>query len=213
MSFNRRQKEIEVVADTQNTLKALVDDYKLRENMKQNHTKMPAKIVFDCFENSSPFYERGEVYLDNREAQIVQPPQGHPNFLQPTAPKKSQEVQPLNRYFKHLNPYYKLRDETDETLLFESRFESGNLRRAIQVDKYEYDLVVKTDFKTNNFTQWYFFRVQNTKKFRQYQFNLLNFVKPDSSYNTGMKPLMYSKKEAEATGMGWQRTGEDIAYY
>lgn len=28
-----------------------------------------------------------------------------------------------------------------------------------------------------------------------------------------MKPLIYSKKEAELSGLGWQRTGEDIAYY
>jgi hypothetical protein len=42
---------------------------------------------------------------------------------------------------------------------------------------------------------------------------LLNFVKPDSSYNTGMKVLMYSKKEAETNKIGWVRTGEDIAYY
>ena len=46
-----------------------------------------------------------------------------------------------------------------------------------------------------------------------YQFNLLNFVKPDSSFNDGMKPLIYSKKESEGNKMGWMRAGEDIAYY
>ncbi len=30
-------------------------------------------------------------------------------------------------------PYYRLQDENDNTLVFESRFESGNLRRAIKV--------------------------------------------------------------------------------
>jgi len=209
LHFVRRQKEVEVIADTQNTLKPLIDDYKLRENMKQNHAKMPPKVVYDCLD-ASPYYDKGEVYLDAKEAILVQPPAGHPNFLQ-TASKK--DATPLNRFFKELNPYYKLKDEGDETLVFESRFESGNLRRSIQVDKYEYDLVLKTDFKTNNHTQWYFFRVKNAKKFRQYQFNLLNFVKPDSSYNSGMKPLMYSRKEAESTGIGWHRCGEDIAYY
>jgi hypothetical protein len=42
---------------------------------------------------------------------------------------------------------------------------------------------------------------------------LINFVKPDSSFNTGMKVLMYSKKDAETKGVGWFRAGEDIAYY
>lgn len=74
-------------------------------------------------------------------------------------------------------------------------------------------MIMKTDHNTHNFTQWFFFKVSNTRRFRQYTFNLLNFLKPDSSFNQGMKPLMYSKREAETKGMGWQRVGEDIAYY
>ena len=40
----------------------------------------------------------------------------------------------------------------DNTLLFESRFESGNLRRAIQVYEYEYDLILKPDYNTRGYT-------------------------------------------------------------
>lgn len=32
-----------------------------------------------------------------------------------------------------VQPYFTLQDENDKTLLFESRFESGNLMRAIKV--------------------------------------------------------------------------------
>ena len=32
-----------------------------------------------------------------------------------------------NRYYSRLTPYYELEDEEDDTLIFESRFESGNL--------------------------------------------------------------------------------------
>jgi hypothetical protein len=53
-------------------------------------------------------------------------------------------------------------------LVFESRFESGNLRRALQIERQEYDLIMKTDHNTNNFTQWFFFKVSNTRRFRQY---------------------------------------------
>jgi hypothetical protein len=38
-------------------------------------------------------------------------------------------------------------------------------------------------------------------------------VKPDSSFNDGMKPLLYSKREAELKNIGWMRAGEDISYY
>ena len=39
----------------------------------------------------------------------------------------------LNRYYESLKPYYKLNDSNDRTLVFESRFESGNLKRAVKV--------------------------------------------------------------------------------
>jgi hypothetical protein len=44
-------------------------------------------------------------------------------------------------------------------LIFESRFESGNLRKVVKVNDYEYDLYLKNDYGTIGFTQWYYFRV------------------------------------------------------
>lgn len=38
-------------------------------------------------------------------------------------------------------------------------------------------------------------------------------MKPDSTYNKGMKPLLYSFKEAEHSKVGWYRDGFNIAYY
>ena len=37
-----------------------------------------------------------------------------------------------DRYYSYLLPYYALENELDNTLIFESRFESGNLRRAFK---------------------------------------------------------------------------------
>jgi hypothetical protein len=37
------------------------------------------------------------------------------------------------KYYEKLKPYYVQRDEKDNTLIFESRFESGNLRRAFKM--------------------------------------------------------------------------------
>jgi len=49
------------------------------------------------------------------------------------------------RYFDRLNQYYNLKNTADTTLVFESRFESGNLHRATQVGEWEYDLDLKFD--------------------------------------------------------------------
>jgi hypothetical protein len=110
----------------------------------------------------------------------------------------------INRFYQNLRPYYVKQDPSDTTLIFESRFESGNLRRAVQIGEYEYDLILKYDYGTNNYTQWFFFKVSNTRKDVTYKFNIINLIKIESSYNQGMKPLIYSKREAEyESGIGW----------
>ena len=150
----------------------------------------------------------------------------------------------------------------DRTLFFESRFESGNLRRAVQAYEFEYlalhefllmvrasknssslswivfwqltffcmswrliefdfscgcfatryDLILNPDYNTKSHTQWYFFRVGNTRRGPQYRFNIINMVKPTSVYNEGMRPLQYSCIQA-SKGIGWVRCGDRIAYY
>lgn len=46
--------------------------------------------------------------------------------------KKGNQVK-INRYYEKLKPFYKVKDVSDSTLIFESRFESGNLKRVIKV--------------------------------------------------------------------------------
>ena len=85
----------------------------------------------------------------------------------------------LNRYYEKLKPYYRVdynnleepknesdkangqnaRLPVDKTLIFESRFESGNLRKAMKVGEFEYELFLKNDYGTCSFTQWYYFRI------------------------------------------------------
>lgn len=88
--------------------------------------------------------------------------------------------------------YYIPESAKDPTLIFESRFESGNLLVAIKVSEQEYDLVLQNDINTNGHTQWYFFRVGNTRKGQKIRFNIINLAKPDSLYNQGMRVLSYS---------------------
>lgn len=93
-----------------------------------------------------------------------------------------------------LEPFYTLKDENDKTLIFESRFESGNLYSVMKVSDEEYHLCLQNDVNTMGHTQWFFFRVQNTRKDMEVKFNMLNLAKPDSLFNHGMKPLIYSEK-------------------
>uniref|UniRef100_A0A8C6Q8X7 Cytosolic carboxypeptidase 2 n=1 Tax=Nannospalax galili TaxID=1026970 RepID=A0A8C6Q8X7_NANGA len=106
-----------------------------------------------------------------------------------------------------------LQGPEDNTLLFESRFESGNLQKAVRVGAYEYELTLRTDLYTAKHTQWFYFRVQNTRKDVTYRFTIVNFLKPKSLYAVGMKPLMYSQLDATTYHIGWRREGHEIKYY
>jgi len=55
--------------------------------------------------------------------------------------------------------------------------------------------------------------VQNTREGQRVKFNMLNYIKPKSLYNEGMKVLIYSEKKLEKDGTGWVRGGEDIYYH
>jgi hypothetical protein len=111
--------------------------------------------------------------------------------------------------------YYTPSSRDDSTLVFESRFESGNLRTAFQVSEQEYDLTIRPDFNTTHHTQTYYFSVRNTRRNKVYKFNMINFVKPASLYNSGMQPLVYSTRASQEKDnpKGWYRSGSNICYY
>ncbi|CAI5664746.1 unnamed protein product [Oreochromis niloticus] len=103
--------------------------------------------------------------------------------------------------------------QSELTLEFESRFESGNLQKAVQVGAYDYELTLCTDMYTTKHTQWFYFRVRNIKAGVTYRFTIINLMKRSSLYSQGMKPLLYSERDAEENGVGWQRAGSNIKYY
>ncbi|XP_047204961.1 cytosolic carboxypeptidase 2 isoform X2 [Girardinichthys multiradiatus] len=102
---------------------------------------------------------------------------------------------------------------SDVTLEFESRFESGNLQKAVQVGDYDYELTLRTDMYTEKHTQWFYFRVRNMKAGVTYRFTITNLMKRSSLYSQGMRPLLYSERAAKENRVGWQRAGSDIRYY
>lgn len=55
--------------------------------------------------------------------------------------------------------------------------------------------------------------IKNTRAGKLYRFNIINLLKPDSLYNHGMKPLLYSEIDADRYNRGWTRCGTDVCYY
>ncbi|CAH8597071.1 unnamed protein product [Schistosoma mattheei] len=98
-------------------------------------------------------------------------------------------------------------------LEFESRFECGNLRKAIQVRQYEYDLILNPDINTTTYLQWFYFRVSNMQSNISYRFNIINCEKVDSQFNAGMQPLLFSVHESLQSHPCWRRVGSNIIYY
>lgn len=99
------------------------------------------KIVYDCLDPSPYYADAGEPYLDDND--LVELPSEDANYdyrkypFGPAVPNNAfsqnfnSKGQKVNRYYNKMKPYYRLESNVDQTLLFESRFESGNLRRAV----------------------------------------------------------------------------------
>uniref|UniRef100_A0A8D0H580 tubulin-glutamate carboxypeptidase n=1 Tax=Sphenodon punctatus TaxID=8508 RepID=A0A8D0H580_SPHPU len=103
--------------------------------------------------------------------------------------------------------------DAPDGLKFFSKFESGNLRKAIQVREFEYNLILNSDLNTTQHHQWFYFEVSAMKPALPYRFNIINCEKFNSQFNYGMQPVMYSVKEALQGRPHWIRVGYDICYY
>ncbi|KAL4501729.1 hypothetical protein ABPG72_018780 [Tetrahymena utriculariae] len=97
-------------------------------------------------------------------------------------------------------------------LKFDSNFESGNLFAAFKISEKEYDLVLQNDINSKGNTQWFFFSVRNMIKNQMVKFNLVNFLKNDSLFNYGMKPVVFSQQDNKLNGNSWGREGFSITY-
>eukprot|EP00826_Nyctotherus_ovalis_P030201 TRINITY_DN2401_c0_g8_i1.p1 TRINITY_DN2401_c0_g8~~TRINITY_DN2401_c0_g8_i1.p1 ORF type:complete len:319 (-),score=61.22 TRINITY_DN2401_c0_g8_i1:561-1517(-) len=82
-----------------------------------------------------------------------------------------------------IEPYYHPANDQDQTLVFESRFESGNLGLAIQGSENEYFLVVQNDTMSSGHTQCknvcdvgFYFKVRNAAEGQTVRFHIVNFV-------------------------------------
>ncbi len=74
-----------------------------------------------------------------------------------------------------LVPYYNAAI-SDHTLVFESRFESGNLDLAIKVSEKTYLLLMQNDTNTKGNNQWFYFKASNASKGSAISFQIANYV-------------------------------------
>ena len=133
-------------------------------------------IVYErLFENSLPQKERNSYFLT--EVYNIKDLIRHKNFVE-----KGQDITIKSCSLKcdssneKIEPYYKLASPEDTTLLFESKFESGNLCLATKVSEWEYNVFMQNDINTQGYTQWFYFRVTYTRAGSSVNFNIVNFV-------------------------------------
>lgn len=99
-------------------------------------------------------------------------------------------------------------------LIFDSNFESGNLKKVMRVNSTEYQLLLQEDFNTKGHLQWFYFRVKSMlPQGTAVRFSILNMVKPQSLYSMGMKPFVYSKQDFARNSVGWVNDGYDVGYF
>uniref|UniRef100_A0A8C9M6W2 Cytosolic carboxypeptidase 4 n=1 Tax=Panthera tigris altaica TaxID=74533 RepID=A0A8C9M6W2_PANTA len=119
----------------------------------------------------------------------------------------------INKVVFSLDEPWPLQDTASDCLRFYSKFESGNLRKAIQVRELEYDLLVNADVNSSQHQQWFYFKVSGMRAAVPYRFNIINCEKPNSQFNYVMHPTLYSVKEALLGRPTWIRMGYEICYY
>lgn len=120
-----------------------------------------------------PDFNRFDIFLQNHDVSLT----NHFHEYSRTIPAKYQynaDVKPCwcnnmpqfsrssvggSKYLLSAQPYALDSDD----LVFESRFESGNLARVVKVTQNYYELYLRPDMYTNRHTQWFYFRVKNTR--------------------------------------------------
>uniref|UniRef100_A0A665UYL5 tubulin-glutamate carboxypeptidase n=1 Tax=Echeneis naucrates TaxID=173247 RepID=A0A665UYL5_ECHNA len=150
------------------------------------------------------------------------PPPG-PEPMEPRKPdvQRQKVLEDVQRFMKSddiINQVvFDLEDDSlqtpPESLRFFSSFECGNLRKAIQVRRYEYDLVLNADVNSSHHSQWFYFEISNMDSNVSYRFNIINCEKSNSQFNYGMQPVLYSVRDALDGRPHWVRTGAEICYY
>ena len=104
-----------------------------------------------------------------------------------------------------------MKNENEAKIIFDSKFESGNLRMAIKLDSdipNEYDLIIRKDYNSEKNYSWFFFSIQSDRE-TDIKFNILNFIKKTILFDeqNKIRILVYNKNDK------WTRNTYNIQYY
>ena len=117
-----------------------------------------------------------------------------------------------NNYdFKKLTYIPEPKNSNDAKIIFDSKFESGNLRMAIKLNSdidNEYDLIIRKDYNCEKNYSWFFFSIECDREC-DIKFNILNFKKKKIMFDEKEKIriLVYNEKDK------WTRNTYNVQYY
>lgn len=101
----------------------------------------------------------------------------------------------------------------EDCIIFDSKFECGNLDRVEFISKDEYDLYLRIDTNSSGHMHWFYFSVTGIKYKRTIKFNIVNFTRSTGLYAAGMKPRVFSVQEVRfGINNGWCMGGENITF-
>ena len=103
------------------------------------------------------------------------------------------------------------KNESEAKIIFDSKFESGNLRMAIKLDSdipNEYDLIIRKDYNNKKNYSWFFFSIESDRE-TDIKFNILNFIKKTILFDeqNKIRILVYNKNDK------WTRNTYNVQYY
>ena len=124
---------------------------------------------------------------------------------------KKNENTHYNFNFKKLSFVPEPKKEKEARIIFDSKFESGNLRMAIKLNseiENEYDLIIRKDYNYEKNYSWFFFSIESDRE-TDIKLNLLNFTKKKIMFDEKEKIriLVYNKNDK------WTRNTYNIQYY
>ena len=124
---------------------------------------------------------------------------------------KKNENTHYNFNFKKLTFIPEPKKEKEAKIIFDSKFESGNLRMAIKLNseiENEYDLIIRKDYNYEKNYSWFFFSIESDRE-TDIKLNLLNFTKKKIMFDEKEKIriLVYNKNDK------WTRNTYNIQYY
>ena len=112
-----------------------------------------------------------------------------------------------------LEPQGMTKDSPVNSLVFDSKFEGGNLDQVVMISYTEFDLYMKPDTNTGTHMHWFYFSVSNFKTQMPIRFNIVNFSRTSPLFKAGMRPKAFSYlKVARGESPGWEFVGESVSF-